>query len=87
MTVGSTGSAVSSTASDALTAARQRVEVTGAFDEATRTALVAYQTRVGAPASGTTDAATWQLLAPGPVLSVLPGSGSAAGADGQGAPR
>lgn len=49
----------------ALTAARQRVEVTGVFDEATRTALLAYQTRVGAAASGTTDAATWDLLARG----------------------
>ncbi len=49
----------------ALTAARQRVEVTGTFDEATRSALMAYQTRVGATPSGTTDARTWEMLARG----------------------
>ena len=49
----------------ALTAARQRVAVTGTFDEATRTALLAYQARVGAAPTGTTDARTWRKLAKG----------------------
>jgi hypothetical protein len=49
----------------ALTAARQRVEVTGTFDEATRSALLAYQQRVGATPTGTTDAPTWTMLAKG----------------------
>ena len=49
----------------ALTAARQQVEVTGTFDEATRTALLAYQARVGVQPSGTTDAPTWRRLARG----------------------
>jgi hypothetical protein len=64
LAVGATGPAVSRL-QRALTAARQRVAVTGTFDEATRTALLAYQARVGAAASGTTDAATWQKLAKG----------------------
>ena len=62
--IGATGPAVSRL-QRALTAARQRVEVTGTFDEATRSALVAYQTRVGATPSGTTDARTWRRLARG----------------------
>jgi peptidoglycan hydrolase-like protein with peptidoglycan-binding domain len=62
--VGATGRAVSRL-QRALTAARQRVAVTGTFDEATRTALLAYQARVGAPATGTTDARTWRKLAKG----------------------
>ncbi|EON22816.1 MULTISPECIES: glycoside hydrolase domain-containing protein [Nocardioides] len=62
--VGATGPVVSRL-QRALSAARQRVEVTGTFDEATRSALVAYQTRVGATATGTTDAATWAKLAKG----------------------
>ena len=49
----------------ALTAARQRVAVTGAFDEATRTALVAYQARVGPTQTATTDTATWTKLGKG----------------------
>ena len=49
----------------ALTAARQRVAVTGSFDEATRTALLAYQARVGVAPSGTADAPTWRKLAKG----------------------
>jgi hypothetical protein len=64
LAVGATGPAVSRL-QRALTAARQRVAVTGTFDEATRTALLAYQARVGAAASGMTDAATWQKLAKG----------------------
>lgn len=62
--VGASGPAVSRL-QRALTAARQRVAVTGAFDEATRAALVAYQTRVGAAATGATDATTWEMLAKG----------------------
>ena len=64
LTVGATGPAVSRV-QRALTAARQRVEVTGTFDEATQTALIAYQARVGAAQSGTTDAATWTALSRG----------------------
>ncbi|PUA79750.1 glycoside hydrolase domain-containing protein [Nocardioides currus] len=64
LAVGATGPAVSRL-QRSLTAARQRVAVTGAFDEATRAALLAYQARVGAAATGTTDAATWEALAKG----------------------
>ena len=64
LTAGTTGPAVSRL-QRALTAARQRVEVTGTFDEPTRVALVAYQTRVGTSPSGTTDAATWKALSKG----------------------
>ena len=64
LAVGATGPAVSRL-QRALTAARQRVAVTGTFDEATRTALLAYQARVGAAPTGTTDAPTWQKLAKG----------------------
>lgn len=64
LAVGATGRAVSRL-QRALTAARQRVAVTGGFDEATRTALVAYQARVKATPSGTTDARTWRKLAKG----------------------
>ncbi|HXH77375.1 glycoside hydrolase domain-containing protein [Nocardioides sp.] len=62
--VGATGPAVSRL-QRALTAARQRVAVTGVFDEATRTALMAYQARVRTAQTGTTDTATWTKLGRG----------------------
>ena len=49
----------------ALTAARQRVAVTGVFDAPTRTALMAYQAQVRTPQTGTTDTATWKKLGRG----------------------
>jgi peptidoglycan hydrolase-like protein with peptidoglycan-binding domain len=49
----------------ALTAARQRVAVTGVFDEATRTALMGYQARVRTAQTGTTDPVTWKKLSRG----------------------
>ena len=64
LAVGATGPAVSRL-QRALTAARQRTAVTGSFDEATRTALLAYQARVRTAPTGTTDAATWKKLAKG----------------------
>lgn len=64
LAAGATGPAVARL-QRSLTAARQRVAVTGVFDDATGAALVAYQQRVGIAASGTTDAATWAKLASG----------------------
>jgi peptidoglycan hydrolase-like protein with peptidoglycan-binding domain len=64
LAAGATGRVVSRV-QRALTAARQRVAVTGTFDDATRTALLAYQARVGAASTGTTDARTWRKLAKG----------------------
>ncbi|KRF02577.1 hypothetical protein ASG88_04160 [Nocardioides sp. Soil777] len=64
LAVGATGPAVSRL-QRALTAARQRTAVTGSFDEATRTALLAYQAKVKTSPTGTTDAATWKKLAKG----------------------
>lgn len=62
--LGATGPSVSRL-QRALTAARQPVEVTGTFDEATGVALLAYQARVKVTATGTTDAPTWRRLAKG----------------------
>ncbi len=62
--VGASGPAVSRL-QRALTAARQQVSVTGTFDEPTRSALLAYQTRVRATATGATDESTWRKLGRG----------------------
>ena len=68
LAVGATGRAVSRL-QRALTAARQRVAVTGSFDEATRTALLAYQARVKAAPTGHDRRTHVAEAGQGPLLS------------------